>query len=96
MAKYQEIQSRHGRSLLFVSLIRFLKHEVGVPFFKPIQDKQLLNEQGQWYVEMTEKEATDKVGHAFRDLARTTKIQQQTTITAEQRIGTTLSRITGG
>jgi len=93
LAKYQELQSRHGRSLLFVSLVRFLKNEVGVRFFKPIKnDKKQLNQQGgHWYVEMTEKEARDKVGHAFRDLARTAKTQKQTNDAAEQRMGATLS-----
>lgn len=92
LAKYQEIQSRHARSLLFVSLVRFLKNEVGVRFFKPINNKEL-NQHGQLYMEMTEKEARDKVGHAFRDLARTTKTQEKTIVAAEQRMNASLSRV---
>ena len=45
-------------------------------------------------MEMTEKEARDKVGPAFRDLARTTKLKKQTTVAAEQRMGATSTRIT--
>lgn len=90
--KYQANPSRQGRSLLFVSLVHFLKNEVGVRFFKPIRDKQR-NQQGKWYIEMTEKEARDKVGHAFRDMARTTKTQNKSTVAAEQRVDATLSQM---
>lgn len=89
---YQGLESRHARSQLFVSLVRFLKNEVGVRFFKPIHDKQL-NREGQWYIEMTENEARDKVGHAFRDMARTSKTQKQTTTAAEERMDATFSQV---
>ena len=67
--RYLATRSRHEKSALIVSVVRMLREEVGARFLK---------KKGNAYVELGEKQAREKVGHALRDLA---VHQQQSTMT---------------
>jgi hypothetical protein len=67
--RYLDTKSRHEKSALIISIVRTLREEVGARFLK---------KKGKSFVELDEKQAREKVGHALRDLAVQ---QQQSTMT---------------
>jgi hypothetical protein len=67
--RYLDTKSRHGKSALIISIVRMLREDVGARFMK---------KKGKVFVELDEKHAREKVGHALRDLAVQ---QQQSTMT---------------
>ena len=62
--RYLNTKSRHEKSALIISIVRMLREEFGARFLK---------KKGKTFVELDEKHAREKVGHALRDLA----VQQQ-------------------
>jgi hypothetical protein len=69
--------SRGGRSKFIVSLVSTLRHDIGARFLK---------KEGSFYVEIGEKEARQKVGHALRDLSRMVQAQQESATVSERKI----------
>jgi hypothetical protein len=74
---YQAIPTRQGRSFFIGSLESTLRHDIGARFLK---------KEGSIYVEIGEKEARKKVGHALRDLSRMVQAQQESAIVLEGKI----------
>lgn len=68
LQKYINSPTRFHRSDLILSLVRELCYEVGVRFLK---------KRGSTFVELSEKECREKVGHALRDAAAQYHQQQQ-------------------
>ena len=68
--KYLSAKSRHEKSALIISIVRMLRDEAGARFLK---------KKGKEFIELNEKQAREKVGHALRDLA----VQQQQSTMAE-------------
>jgi hypothetical protein len=67
--QYLDARSRHEKSAIIVSLVRMLRNESGTRFLKNTK---------QGLVELSEKQAREKVGHALRDMA---VAKQQSTMT---------------
>ena len=57
---YMKAKTKIERSVLVASIVSYLKEDVGARFLKP---------NGQYYVELTENQAREKVSHALRDQA---------------------------
>jgi hypothetical protein len=61
--RYLEVTSKKGKGDLIVSIVRYLRGEcVGARFLKKAKGSNR-------YIELREREAREKVGHALRDLA---------------------------
>jgi len=59
MPRYLQATTRYEKSTVIISIVRMLRDEVGARFLK---------KKGKIYVEIDEKEARSKVGHALRDM----------------------------
>ena len=60
LPQYVKGKSKMDKSLMIISTVHMLKEDLGCRFLK---------QKGDSYVELSDKEARAKVGHAFRDLA---------------------------
>jgi hypothetical protein len=60
--RYMDADSRQAKGVVVMSVLRLLKDDVGARFAK-------LSAEGGFYIEISENEAREKVGHALRDMA---------------------------
>jgi hypothetical protein len=74
---YQAIPTRRGRSKFIAYLESTLRDDIGARFLK---------KEGSLYVEIGEKEARQKLGHALRDMSRMVQAQQESAIVSERKI----------
>lgn len=68
LQRYIQAEKKQEKTTLIIELVRILKQDVGVRFLK---------KKGPGYIELSEKQAREKVGHALRDMA---VAQQQSTM----------------
>jgi hypothetical protein len=61
--EYLKTSSKKEKGKLIVSILRYLRQQIGVRFLKPVKGRS------DEYIELGEPEAREKVGHALRDLA---------------------------
>ena len=57
--RYMKAPTRHDKTAVVISIVRILKGDVGARF---------LRKEGDEYVELTDKQAKEKVGHCLRDM----------------------------
>ena len=84
LTEYLSISSKRAKTELIIKIVRHLRDEVGARFLKPTSKtippstsssnkrtkKTTASTADQFYVELLEREAREKVGHALRDLGK--------------------------
>eukprot|EP00980_Cylindrotheca_fusiformis_P015387 scaffold4329_cov115-Cylindrotheca_fusiformis.AAC.4 len=74
---YNAVPSKTERSIFIASLVRMLRDDIGARFLK---------KEGDHYVEIDEKDARNKVGHALRDMSKMARKQHESVITMDRKI----------
>jgi hypothetical protein len=59
LPRYAEARSKHEKSAVVMSVVKFLQEEVGARFLKP---------KGKGFIELNNTQKRSKIGHALRDM----------------------------